>query len=120
MSEDSFARLNSTMSSFVRSIHLEQEESASRLGAVGPLFHSSYRGQTRMNTRGAGAEPSRTFVWLGQNDPSNFDSTSLEGKRVTFSSVFKEYEHVNKLFKECSRISREFSSFLGENHFSGI
>ena len=86
MSEDSFARLNSTMSSFVRSIDVEQEEPASRLGAVGPLFHSSNReGQTRINTRGAGTKPSRTFVWLGGDDPTDVDLTSLEGKRVKFS-----------------------------------
>ena len=66
-------------------VFLEQEKSATCLAAVGPLFHSSHRGQTRCNTRGAGAKPSRTFVWLGQNDPSNVDSTSLEGKRVKFS-----------------------------------
>ena len=30
------------------------------------------------------------------------------------SSICKEHEHVNKLFKECSRLSREFSSFFGE------
>ena len=104
MSEDSFARLNSTMSSFVRSIDLEQEESASRLGAVGPLFHSSYRGQTRINTRGAGAKPSRTFVWLGRNDPSIIDSTSLEGKRVKFSRGMSSDAMLTLLKREISEI----------------
>lgn len=40
-------------------------------------------------------------------------SKTHRSMRVHFS-VFKEYEHVNKLFKECSRLSREFSSFFGE------
>ena len=40
MSEDSYAKSNSTVCSFLKSIELHHEKSASLLGAVGPLFHT--------------------------------------------------------------------------------
>ncbi|XP_068681250.1 uncharacterized protein [Montipora foliosa] len=85
MSEELFSSLSSTMSSVLQSIDLEQERLTSRPNAVGPLFNSSSPETTsRITTRNAGAKPTRTFVWLGQN-VTNVDLSSLDGKRVKFS-----------------------------------
>ena len=104
MSEELFSSLSSTMSSVVQSIDLEQERLTSRPNAVGPLFNSSSPERTsRSTTRNAGAKPTRTFVWLGQN-VTNVDLSSLNGKRVKFSKGMSSDAILTLLKREIPQI----------------
>lgn len=115
MAEESFVRLNETVSGVVSAMDRGRDEEArvEVVRNVGPLFspqtQGSAQGQARTSRKHSsasiGAKPSRMFVWLGNNVVGE-ELPSREGTKIKFDKNSNGNAILTLLKREIPEIGR--------------